>query len=276
MQPIITDTKTGVLYRKWTDTKTGCDAVFLLVHGLGAHSDRWNFLTKSLNENNVAAYGIELKGYGETKELKGHIDSFGTYYHDIESLHKIVGTEQPGKKVFILGESMGALIAFMSVLKNPGSYAGLICVSPAFVNKMQFPFSLYVKFIVSLLFKPSTLIRMPFKSEWITRDVDYQKTLNADIREIRDSSASTLLNILIAQLKCNLLKNKLNIPVLFLVAGTDMLVDDKSTKKLFEKMVVPDKTIKHYPEMYHALTIDQGRETVFQDIVSWVKTKLPV
>ena len=65
--------KRDILYRQW-----GCSsprAAALLVHGLGGHSNNWEHVAKFLMERDIICYGIELKGFGQTEGLKGHISS---------------------------------------------------------------------------------------------------------------------------------------------------------------------------------------------------------
>jgi alpha-beta hydrolase superfamily lysophospholipase len=56
---------TDILYRKWDTAPPAASpkAVFLLAHGLGAHSARWDLLAGFLARNGYASYGIELRGY---------------------------------------------------------------------------------------------------------------------------------------------------------------------------------------------------------------------
>jgi alpha-beta hydrolase superfamily lysophospholipase len=62
-------------FRRWASPPV--KAVFILVHGLGAHSARWDFLASFLAGNGYASYGIEPKGFGRTpKRPRGHVDSY--------------------------------------------------------------------------------------------------------------------------------------------------------------------------------------------------------
>ncbi|MFC1509866.1 alpha/beta hydrolase, partial [Candidatus Omnitrophota bacterium] len=83
-----------------------------------------------------------------------------------------------------------------------------------------------------------------------------------------------LLNLVRAQIKAKKLKDKIKIPLLFLLAGEDKLVDPRPVKRLFESLKLEDKTIFIYPEMYHALSIDIGREKVFRDMLKWAEERL--
>jgi len=260
-----------MIYKKWTTNNP--DSVLLLVHGMGAHSARWNFLADFFIKNNISSYSIELKGFGETPGLKGHIDSFKIYYKDILELLEIIKKENPGKNVFLLSESMGSLIAFMMAIKHPSLFDGLICISPAFANGMKIEIPDTIKMVMAAIYNPKKQFTIPFNSQMCTRDVEYQKIMDSNPLEHRLASARLLINIIFEQIRSNLLKNKINIPVLFLLAGKDMLVSPKASRAIFKGLKINDKTLIEYPEMYHALSIELGREKVFQDILDWIKKR---
>ena len=268
-----TDAKSGIVYAEWRSKNP--DFIFLLVHGMGAHSGRWKFAAEYFLEHNISSYSIELKGYGETGALKGHIDSFEEYYKDLLALYQIIVNENPNKKVFVLAESMGALISFIFASRHQELFAGLICISPAFGNGMKISAPDYFKMIASLLYDRKKQFVMPFNSKMCTRDEAYQKVMDNDPREHRFATSGTLWEIVKAQIASVFIAKKIMIPVLFLAAGNgrDKLVDIRAERKIFNflKMNNPKNMIIQYPDMLHALSIDIGREQVFDDILKWVR-----
>ncbi|MCX5748753.1 MAG: alpha/beta fold hydrolase [Candidatus Saganbacteria bacterium] len=256
--------------------KSQCDdpqAVLLLVHGLGAHTGRWQFLSEYFKQNNVSSYAVELKGFGRTKGLKGHIDSLRTYYKDILLLYKMIKKDHPGKKIFILGESMGALISFMIAISYGDLFDGLICISPAFASRIKFPPGQMISILLSVIFAPRKQFIVPFNSKMCTRDTQYQNVMDQNPDEHRFATPRLLLEIIFAQILSAMNAKKIKIPVLFLLAGDDKdtLVDPPAAKKIFKKLKVDDKKLIQYPEMLHALSIEKGREKVFDDIMQWLK-----
>ncbi len=256
-----------LLYYKWAVDDPDC--VLLLVHGMGAHSGRWQFLADWFLKKNISSYSIELKGFGETACLKGHIDSLDIYYADISRLSQIIRSENPGKKIVLSGESMGGLICFEFFLKYGGDADALICFSPAFANNMKLDFP---GVILPLLYNPKKQNAMPFTSDMCTSDKEYQKVMDADPREHRFATSSLLLQILFAQMRSTLFANKIEKPVLFMLAGDDkdLLVNPKAAKAVFKRMKGDNKKLIQYPDMLHALSIEKGREKVFQDMYSWI------
>ncbi|MFC1517858.1 alpha/beta fold hydrolase [Candidatus Margulisiibacteriota bacterium] len=262
---------TDILYREWPAADP--QAVFLLVHGIGAHSERWQFLAKFFLEKNISSYALELKGFGDTAGLKGHISSFKEYYRDINQLSEFIRKELPGKKIFLIGESMGALICFVLALVLPGNYEGLICISPAFKSKLKFSFIEYLKIFSAVIFNKKKVFPIPFDEKMCTRDAEYSKIMEKDPRELRYATAGMLFQNLLVQLQAKILASKMDMPNLFLLSGIDTLVSQKESNKIFKKIKVSDKKLIEYPEMKHALSIDLGREKVFGDIWEWIRGK---
>jgi len=127
--------KQDIMYRKWGLHSP--KAVFLLVHGLGGYSGRWQFLADFFLQHDISSYAIELRGFGPTKGPRGHVASFDQYFEDISCLKNIISKENPDKKIFIIGESLGGLISFLAVAKAKKLFNGLILLSPAFKTKYK-------------------------------------------------------------------------------------------------------------------------------------------
>ncbi len=269
---IKTDPETGIIYRHWQPVDP--QAVFLLIHGLGAHSGRWEALSNFFSSNNFASYALELKGFGITSGLKGHIDSFNTYFQEILIIRRIIEKENPGKKIFLVGESFGGLISFLFCLKIQHSFNGLILIAPAFSIKMQVPFSDYLRVFLHLFINPQKLFRVRLTGSMCTRDTVYQNQLDHDPIESRQVSARFMVNYFLAETAARKSRDRWVMPVLFLVAGEDKIVDPQRTKSIFRWMDAQDKEMIKYPEMFHALSIELGKEKVFFDILNWVKKRL--
>ncbi len=268
MQPIRRDEKTGVMYTKWAARSP--EAVLLLVHGLGAHTGRWQFLVDFFLQNSFSSYAIELRGFGKTEDVKGHVDSVNIYFSDIRRLAEIAREENPGKKIFLLGESVGALVSFSMVANGANFASGLICISPAFSDKLDVKPIDYIRMSLALLYNPRKQFLVPFTAEMCTRDVQYQKVMNENPREHRLVSAKLVFEITKLQKTAPRSAAKIKLPTLFLLAGDDKLVEPDASRKIFDMIASKDKRIVEYPEMCHALSIDLGREKVFLEILKWI------
>lgn len=266
-----TDRETGIMYRQWSgrDVKS----VFLLVHGLGAHSARWDSMALYMARHGVTSYALELKGFGETPEKKGHIDSFKTYFKDIRSLRNIISRDIPGREIRIAGESLGALIAFLMTAREPNLFEGLICVAPAFKSRMILPVLDYFKLAIAMAVFPEKQFKLPFDPAMCTRNEDRRRQMKDDEREHSLATARLLFETVRGQYMSRKAAKHIKGPVLFLVPGADKLTDPASSVSVFDHITARDKTLIEYPDMYHSLTIEQGSEKVFGDILKWTRDR---
>lgn len=266
------DKKTAVTYRQWD--APNLRAILLLVHGLGAHTARWEFLADFFQKSDISSYALELKGFGQTQGERGHIDTFAAYFQDIRSLYDIIRQENPDKKIFLLGESMGALICFLFSALESNLFSGLICISPAFASRLKFDFRTYLNIGLALIFNPKKQFLVSITPLMCTRDIDYEKIIDADPLDKRVATAQLYWNIFNGQIKVKFLKNRITVPLLLLTAGEDTVVDSLATCKVFNSLTIKDKEIINYSGMRHALSIDLGKEKVFKDILVWLAKKV--
>jgi len=250
-------------------------AIVLLVHGLGAHAARWEFLAGFLAAHGYASYAPELRGFGRTPERpRGHVDSFRVYDRDILGLREIIGREHPARRVVLLGESMGALITFNLAGRYPDAFAGVAMISPSFGNALKFPLSSYLTLVANYLIRPRKTIPVPFTSAMCTRDAACRAVMDANPDELRVASLKLLMGMLGEQRAAKRLAKTLVVPALFLVAGADRMVDIQAERKMFASLPLTDKTLREYPGMFHALSIELGRERVFEDILAWLDARV--
>jgi alpha-beta hydrolase superfamily lysophospholipase len=261
-----------ISYRDWVvnDAK----ASVLMVHGMGAHSERFLELALKFNKEKINCYAIALQGFGElTGDKKGHVRSVTEYHKAIKMLKEVIISENKDKPIFILGESMGGLLATTHLLNYDNNYKGLVVVVPAYSDVFKLNLLDRAKILMYSLFTPSKAILMPFTTEQLSRDPEIIAKLNADSREHRFASAGLLRELLFQQVDVAMNLGKLKVPVLMLSAGKDMLVSTPAGEQLFKK-IKSDKKYVLYPESLHALTIEKNRDEVHSEIINWVKAKV--
>lgn len=246
----------------------------LMVHGLGGHSNNWEFVANFLVGHGISCYSIELKGFGNTDGVKGHIDSLNTYIKDIRRLYSIIRREHKRIPVFIAGESMGGLTGFLTVIKKPRLFRGLICISPGFKSSLNFSIMEYIRMISARFYNAKKQFVMPFTNEMCTRDPECKKIMDNDKLEHKLATPVLLQSILLGQLSSKLFKHKVRTDTLFLLAGADTFVCSKASRKIFDGIKFEHKDIIEYPGMRHSLTMELGREKVFDDLLRWLNKRI--
>ncbi|MCX7927383.1 MAG: lysophospholipase [Candidatus Omnitrophica bacterium] len=266
---LIFDTQSNLFYRRWLTEKS--QACLLLVHGLFAHSGRWQPLAEYFLNKGVSSYALDLEGFGATKGRRGDIESFEVYFEQIRQLQKIIATCMQQLPTFLVGESFGGLLAYLFSYRYARLFKGLICLSPAFSVKLQISWWEYTRVFLHFFINPQRQFRLRLAGDMCTRDPEFQEQIDNDILGHNFISARFVLNYFTAERTARNSVFVIPIPVLFLIAGNDRIIDPHFSKIVFYRLVCEDKQMIKYPEMYHALSVEYGKEKVFEDIWQWIK-----
>ena len=252
----------AITYRAWGLPTPR--AALLLIHGLGANPDWWECAAVFFLKDNFSSYAIDLRQYGSFKE----------FFLAVRELHGRIKKENPDNKIFAIGESMGAIIALSMALKDKNIFDGLVCLVPAFKSKAPLNLVDYFKIFLPIFYNPRKQYRLPLTPDMVTRDPHNLKMIESTYDKDVLSTSRVLLDIFLEQICMRFFRICIEKPLLFLVAGDDLVTSSEASKKVFKSIVSTDKKIIEYPLMYHSLSMELGREKVFEDILDWRKHRI--
>lgn len=261
----------GFTYRQWRAADPR--RIFLLVHGLGAHAGRWEAMAGFFLKKGISSYAPELRSNNPSVSPAAE-DRFVNFRSKILAVQDIAAKENPAKKIFLIGESLGAIISFLICVEYPSLFSGLVCISPAFTTKHKMTVFECSRMLVPLLYNPDKQFALPFDSSMCTRDPYYRDILDKDTREYRSISSRFIFEIFMIQARALAQKNKMLTPTLFLAAEDDKIADPAAASVVFDSLKVVDRKFVGFPGMYHSLSIESGREKVFEEILGWVEERL--
>ena len=261
-----------LFYREWTCVSP--KAVLLLVHGMGGYSGRFFEMGPYFAKAGFQVYAIEQQGHGEHPTPRGHISNFKLYTADLRSMVSFAKSKNPGKKVFIFGESMGGLITLDFTIHQQKMIDGVILMSPALKDKLGMSLGKKASIFYSSIFDPMRLYGSDFDAGMFTRDKVMAKRIDSDPLEVRKFTAKFYLAILKAMTYVGMRPRRIKIPVLMILGGKDLMIDAVTGGKYFGRIGAKVKTLKWYPEMYHALYVDKDRDKVFREMAEWLNERL--
>ena len=264
-----------VYYRFWQANDTNAIANVFSIHGLGGHCLWFDKAAGLFNENNINHFSFDLPWFGQSKYQRGYIDSYKTWVSVTkEVLEKFLTHFNIKTPVFILGHSMGALIA--TVLSNNVKPHGWILSVPGFQgnNKIFSP----GKFILPVLYKslcnPTEPIALPFGPELLTRNKETQLKIKQDKLRVVNVSAKALKEVYFLSAKVQKSTRQINAPVLMLEAGQDMVCSIPAMDKYYDEIESDDKSKKVYTDFYHDLFVEDDLKLIIDDVSEWIRLRL--
>lgn len=245
-------------------------AVIALVHGFGEHSGRYMNVVDYMVSNQYGVYGYDLRGHGNSPGQRGHIDTWVEYRIDLLKFLKMIEVQQLGCPIFLMGHSMGALIALDFILSENEKLAGAIIsgapIDPVGVAK---PYLVALARILSRIY-PRFPIDLGLDHDAISRIPSVVRSYKEDPLVHGKVSARWGTESLSAVESVKMQGENIHIPFLMIHGEADRLNSAEGAKRFFDQIRIHDKEFICYPAGYHELHNDLDYEKVLSDLLDWI------
>lgn len=246
-------------------------AVVLIVHGYAEHIGRYAHVAERFVEQGYAVYGLDHQGHGKSDGLRAYFDSLDTPVQDLKTYFDSIKATHPHKKIFMWGHSMGSLIAMTFTLKYPQALAGLILSGTAVDGEKLIPAPVIA--LARLLTKviPKTRLVPALAADAISHDPKIVEAYNNDSLVDRGAWRVGMGYTLIAagrQLRQQ--ASQLRLPLLILHGGTDKITPVSGAEAIHQQAASSDKTLKIYPNLFHEVHNELGKDAVLNDMLAWL------
>lgn len=261
-----------IFTRSWRPSDTQ-RALTVIVHGFNAHSGQYLWVAEQLVRRGLAVYALDLRGRGKSDGERFYVDSFGDYVGDVSRLVALAKSEMPGLPIYMLGHSAGGVVSCLYVLDHPGELAGLVCES--FAHELPAPeFALAALKGLSHLAPHAHVLRL--KNEDFSRDPAAVRAMNDDPLIAHETQPTqTIAAMVRADERLRQEFPRITLPVLILHGSADKAAKPSGSQTFYRTAGSADKTLKLYEGAYHDLLNDTGKETVINDILSWIEAHIP-
>jgi alpha-beta hydrolase superfamily lysophospholipase len=245
-------------------------AIVAVVHGHGEHSGRYMNVVHSLLPRGYAIYGFDHRGHGRSRGQRGHINSWAEYRGDVKTFLRWIAERESHPPIFLMGHSMGALVALDYLLHDSTGIAGAIIsgapIEPAGVAK---PYLVLLSRLLSRVC-PRFPLRLALDTSKLSRDAAVVRAYVNDPLVHGKFSARWGTESLAAVARVKARAGDVNVPMLFIHGEADRLNSPDGVRTFFENVASADKTLHLYPDMYHELHNDIGYDRVMMDLEQWL------
>lgn len=254
-------------YREVRPSGDSPRALVAVVHGLGEHSGRHQQLADFLVDRGYAVLLHDLRGHGRSFGLRGHVDRFEDYTDDLRALLDQVAFPGP---VYVLGHSLGGLIAAAFAETFPGHLAGLILSSPCLQTAVPTP--AWKERLAQGLSRITPRLRLAsgLPLEKLAHDPQVAVAYRADPLCSRVVSARWYVELARKMAEVRERAGTLTVPTLVMQAGADELVNPGATRDFFAALGAQDKRLMVYAGAYHELFHDDCQEDAREEVAGWL------
>ncbi|MBE6039077.1 MAG: alpha/beta hydrolase [Anaerofustis stercorihominis] len=248
-------------------------AVICIVHGLGEHCGRYDYFTQKLNDAGYSVYSFDLYGHGQSEGKRGYLDRFDRYVDEAVSLVNIAKSENPGKKVFLFGHSMGGCVAAYTGEREKGLVDGVI-LSGACTDTP--PAAAKLTGIIKILgsIAPNATLGNSL-GDLVSRDPAVVELYNTDPLNLKKLTFALYKQFCV--LGTSHVKNNaksFSYPVLILHGGEDKLSDPSASVNFEKNISSQDKTLKIYDGLFHEILNEPEKDEVINDILIWLSERV--
>ncbi len=245
-------------------------ASVFIVHGLGEHLGRYTNVTGALPEYNLFLF--DLRGHGRSGGKRGHVLRFDEYLDDVDTIRTALKDLVRGK-TFLLGHSMGGLIALRYGLYRPAGLTGVVASGPLLGVNVEVP---KIKDVIGRLvanIAPGLSMNNEIDTSKLSHDKAVVDAYNKDPLVHSKVSARWYVEMVKAMKDTNANAGRFTLPCLILHGSADALTSPKASREFFERAGSSDKTYTLYEGYYHEVYNEVDKQKPLAEMAAWIRAR---
>jgi alpha-beta hydrolase superfamily lysophospholipase len=243
------------------------------LHGLGDHSGLYPTLVEHFVARGFSVHAPDLRGNGRSPGQRAYVRGWEVFREDLRRFVEVVRGEEPGVPLFLLGNSLGGLIALEYALHHPEGLRGVIAASPP-LGGLGIPAPLLLLGRVMSRVAPRFALRTGMDLGGLARDPVVVQTVLSDPLFHRWGTARLSTEVVAAIARVQAGAERFPLPVLVVHGSADRMVLPDGSRAFMARVGHPDRQLIEYPDAYHVLFADLDRERVLADVERWIVAHL--
>jgi alpha-beta hydrolase superfamily lysophospholipase len=257
--------------RAWLPRET--ERVLAIVHGFAEHSGRYDTLGAWFAARGCAVHSYDQRGHGRSDGPRRHIESFDEYLDDLDRFLERVAGEHPDLPLFLVGHSMGGLVAAAHACERSTRAAAIVLSGPAL--RLPDDFSPLRLRAVRLLRRlaPRVAMKSGIDPDGLSRDPEVVRNYLEDPLVDTRMTFSHAASLLEALQRTAATASRVRAPMLLLHGADDPICPVEGSRAFHAGLAVPGSALRIYPRLRHEIFNEPERETVYQDLLDWLRAR---
>jgi alpha-beta hydrolase superfamily lysophospholipase len=263
---------TDIYYLSWTPTPAR--GLLVVAHGLGEHGGRYRHVVDAVAPLGLAVWALDHRGHGRSGGRRGHLMAFSEFIVDLRAFVDLAKTREPGKKTFLLGHSLGGLIALTYALAHPDTIAGVVASAPALRIAVEVP-------------KIKAAVGRKLSDLWPTLAMGNglnPADLSHDSREVQMYKDDPLVHDRVTTRFFVEFTDRMRataagaadlaLPCLIQQGSADAIVHPDGARAFFADLGAADRTLHVYDGLFHEIYNEIQRARPLADLAAWLQARL--
>ena len=246
-----------------------------VLHGIAFNGEPYGSISEDLPLEGTRLAALDLRGHGNSGGDRGALPHYRRIVSDVREWLCWLKEESPEQPLYVLGESMGALYGALFGRAHGDTISGLILVAP--------PVALSMTQILHFDTARTVLsLAIPFRRHRIdltgwrlavgSADPDFINARRTS--ELAQSSVSIGYLTRLSQATMGLGmagRIRIDCPVLLAYGSEDRVVAPWGCRRLFSRIMAPDKAMIVVPGARHTVLWDPHRSVFYDGLARWIQ-----
>ncbi len=248
-------------------------AAVVLVHGLGEHSSRYGHVAEAFVNAGYAVHAFDHRGHGRSEGRRVQVERFSELTDDLGMFRAQVAAQHPGIPLFIVGHSMGGLVALAHVAQNQEGLAGLVVSGTAAQPDNISAATIAVGRVVARVAPNAGVAKLQL--DRVSSDPSVVRAYFDDPLISKGKVRARMgAEILDAIATVDGAAPAINVPILILHGGDDVIAPASASRRLHERIGSTDKELIVYDGLWHEIFNEPQRDAVLGDVRRWLDSHL--
>ncbi len=246
------------------------DACLVILHGFAEHSGRYLELMDVLKQTSLPILAGDLRGHGRSGGVRVHVDAWRDYWMDVQDLLAYV-QERHGvpPQTLLIGHSLGGLIALDGALQEPAGLKGLILSSPCL--GLRIPALLRGLNAILQSVMPQWYHPHPVNAGDLTHDPAVSAAYEQDEWVQKKISARLVFEMLQCMQRLEEGTLRLTVPVFFLAAAEEHVVDLGRTLVVYARLDAPLKRLRCFEGFRHEIFNELQKQIAYDAVLEAIR-----
>lgn len=262
-----------IVYDVWTP-ETPPRGIVVLAHGYAEHARRYDHVAARFAEAGLGTYALDHRGHGRSGGKRVYLRDISEYTGDFHSLVRIAAGEHPGRKLVVLGHSMGGGVVFTYGVEHPDDYDAMVLSGPAVdAHSSVSPVMVLLAKVLGRLSPGLPVENLP--ADAVSRDPQVVAAYENDPLVHHGKLPAGVGRALIGVGETMPARAAaITAPLLVVHGDQDKLIPVEGSRKLVDRVGSADVHLKEYPGLYHEVFNEPEKALVLDDVTSWIESQL--